>query len=66
MNFLKKFISRKLIAYLAGIIVLFMVKAGVPEELAGDLMDQIVNLTIWYMGAQGAVDVARTVVTGEE
>jgi len=61
---MKGWISKKLLVYVGSVIVLILVKAGVPEETAGPLIDKIVELAIWYLGAQGAVDTAKEIGKG--
>ena len=62
---MKKWLSRKLLVYIGGIAVILLVKAGVPEEMAGDLMDSIVNITMVYLGAQGLADAAGAIKGGQ-
>jgi len=62
---MNKFFSRKLASYVVSIVVVLLVKIGVPEEMAGDLVNAISNLTLYYLGSQGLVDVAKAIKGGE-
>ena len=62
---MKKWLSRKLLVCIGGIAVLLLIKAGVPEEMAGDLMDAIVNIAMVYLGAQGIADAAGAIKGGQ-
>ena len=52
-----------MIVAVGAIFALLLTRAGVPSEYAHGLIDQITEIAIWYLGAQGAVDIAATVAS---
>jgi hypothetical protein len=55
---MNKWISRKLIAAIAGVVIVLLVEAGVPETQATQLIESIVWIVSTYLAAQGVVDTA--------
>lgn len=61
----KKWISRKFLAAVGGIITLILVKkGGLPEEMAKDLIEGIVQILTFYLVGQGVVDAAKEIKNG--
>lgn len=54
----KKFVSRKLLAAVAGVVSVVMVKAGMPEEQAQNVIDAIMWIVIAAIGGQAVEDAA--------
>ena len=57
-----KWLSRKLIVSVAGIVTLILVNAGMPENLATPLMDSITEVLVFYLIGQSAVDLGAPLV----
>ena len=57
---MKKFLSRKLIAAVAGTATIVMVQAGLDEQVAAKVSELIGVVVSVYIVGQSAVDLAET------
>ncbi|MBT4498079.1 MAG: hypothetical protein HOC74_10180 [Gemmatimonadetes bacterium] len=57
---MKKFLSRKLIAAVAGTATIVMVQAGLDEQVAAKVSELIAVVVSVYIVGQSAVDLAET------
>ncbi len=56
---MEKWISRKLIVAVGGMVGAVLVQVGLPENIASQITDAIVYIASAYLIGQGAVDVAE-------
>ena len=57
-----KWLSRKLIISVAGIVTLILINAGMPENLATPLIDSITEIMAFYLIGQSAVALGQPLI----
>lgn len=56
-----KFLSRKLVAALAGVVTVVLVQVGLPEEAAEKIVDAVLWIVTPYIAGQSVVDTVTAV-----